>query len=349
MQDRLSISPLPRRAVLLGGAALAIPRPGWAEPAAGLVEAATREGSVSFYTSIDVAVAEKMAAAFKARYPGISLQVERSGAERILQRVMQEYGSDIHNADVIESSDITSFIDWKRRGWLAQFVPEDVERFWPKEERDPDGRFATVRAHLSVIGYNTRQVKAGDAPKSFADLLAPRWRMRMVKANPSYSGTVLTATFALSHALGWDYFEKLAAQRVMQVQSSTEPPKKVVQGERSVMVDGNEYNAFFLKEAGEPIEIVYAAEGSPLVPGQAGVLAQAPHPNAARLFATFLFSAECQQLMSDVGGLRSFHPQVKLKPGRTPLADIKLLRSDPAELAKEAEEIKTRYSKIFGV
>ncbi len=331
-----------RRLVVAGALA-------WPALARAEVEAAKKEGVVSFYTSIDVAVAEKIAAAFQTRYPEIKLQVERSGAERVLQRLMQEYASGVKNADVIESSDITSFVDWKARGWLAKFVPEAVGQFWPAEERDADGYFATVRAHLAVIGYNTRQVKAEDAPKSFADLLGPRWRMRMVKANPSYSGTILTSTFAVSRALGWGYFEKLATQRVLQVQSSTEPPKKVVQGERSVMVDGNEYNAFFLGDAGEPIRIVYAAEGSPLVPGQAGVLAAAPHPNAARLFADFLYTAECQQLMVDAGGLRSFHPKVTLKAGRTPLSDIKLLRADPAELARATEEIKTRYSQIFGI
>ena len=336
-----------RRRTLL--AATLIPAAARAQPVPGLVEAANREGAVAFYTSIDVAVAERLAASFTARYPAIKLQVERSGAERIMQRLMQEYGSNIRAADVVESSDVTSFIDWKARGWLAGYVPDDVARFWPAEERDADGRFAAVRAHLAVVGYNTRQVKAEDAPRSYADLLLPKWRGRMVKAHPSYSGTIVTATYEITRALGWDYLDKLARQRVLQVQSSTEPPKKVVQGERPVMVDGNEYNAFFLREAGEPIEIVYPNEGTPLVSGQAGVLAAAPHPNAARLFLGFLFSAECQQLMSDAGGLRSFHPSVTLKPGRTPLSQIKLLRPDPAELARSVEEIKTRYAAAFGV
>jgi iron(III) transport system substrate-binding protein len=333
-----------RRALLVGAAAIA-----GAAASADLVAAAKAEGKAVFYTSIDVLVAEKMAAAFKAAYPGIDLQVERSGAERIMQRLMQENDSRIHVADVVEGSDVTSFIDWKGRGWLDKFIPDEVARVWPADERDPDGCFASVRAHLSVIGYNSRQVKAEDAPKSFADLLAPKWRMRMVKANPSYSGTIVTSTYAITQKLGWAYLEKLAAQKVMQVQSSTEPPKKVAQGERSVMVDGNEYDCFFLRDQGNPVEIVYATEGSPLIAGQAAVMKAAPHPNAARLFANFLFSAECQQLMVDVGGLRSFHPDVKLKPGRTPLADIKTLRPDPVALSKAVENIKQRYSEIFGV
>ena len=340
---------IPRRTLLQTAAGI-VALPALAQaPSDALVAAARKEGAVTLYTSIDVAVVEKLTATFKSRYPEIQLRVERSGAERILQRVMQEYASGIHEADVAESSDITSFIDWKARGWLAPFVPADVEAYWPKEERDPDGYFATVRAHLSVLAYNTRQVKPADAPKSDADLLAPQWRMRMVKAHPSYSGTILTSTFALVQLLGWPYFEKLAQQRVLQVQSSTEPPKKVAQGERSIMTDGNEYNAFFLKDSGNPIEIVYAAEGTPIVPGQAGVMKDAPHPNAARLLADFLFSAECQQVMIDAGGLRSFHPKTVLKPGRTPLSDIKLLRVDPAALARDADAIKQRYAQVFGV
>jgi len=84
-------------------------------------------------------------------------------------------------------------------------------------------------------------------------------------------------------------------------------------GERAVMADGNEYNLFQLKEKGEPVEIVYPVEGTPLIIGPQGVLKDAPHPNAARLLQSFLFSAEAQQLMVDFGGLRSFHERVKDK------------------------------------
>ena len=67
----------------------------------------------------------------------------------------------------------------------------------------------------------------------------------------------MTATFQMSRDIGWEYFEKLAEQKVMQVQSAADPPKKLALGERAVMADGNEYKLFQLKEKGEPVEMVY--------------------------------------------------------------------------------------------
>src|SRR3954465_9017298 len=314
-----------------------------------LIEAAKKEGKVVFYTSIDLPVAERVAKAFEAKYPGIAARVERTGAERVFQRIGQEYASRIHAVDVVQSSDAAHFIVWKRDGILEPYVPEDVAKFYPEEHKDPDGMFATFRAWLCVMGYNTSQVKAEEAPKSFADLLDPKWAGKIVKAHPGYSGTIMTATYQMARDLGWDYFEKLAKQRVMQVQSSADPPKKLALGERAVMADGNEYNMFQLKEKGDAVEIIYPTEGAPLIIGPNALLKDAPNPNAGKLFQSFCFTPECQQLIIDVGGLRSAHPHTKEKPGRTPFADIKKLKDDPAGVEKSSDEIKARYTKIFRV
>jgi len=313
-----------------------------------LVAAARAEGEVTLYTSLDVEVLGKIGASFEARYPGVKFRAERSGSERIFQRINQEYSSAIHTPDVIETSDAVQFIVYKRQGWLAAVVPREVAETWPAEGRDADGRYAVFRANLSLIAYNTKLVKPEDAPKSHADLLDPKWIGRIVKAHPSYSGSNLTDAHALETALGWSYFEKLGQQRVMQVQSAADPPKKVAQGERPVMADGSEYNVLLLKAAGQPIEPVYATDGTTLAPGNAAVLEKAPHPNAARLLYHFMFTEEAQRWLVDVGDLRSFHPGLDAKPGRPSLSQIKLLRSDPAALDHDIEEIKRTYEKYFG-
>ncbi|MBV8392011.1 MAG: extracellular solute-binding protein, partial [Alphaproteobacteria bacterium] len=180
-----------------------------------LVEAAKKEGKVTWYTSVDLALAEKIGKAFETKYPGVSLRAERSGAERNFQRIGQEYASKIYNCDVVNSSDAAHFILWKRQKWLAPYVPEDVARDFPEQHRDPDGMFASWRITLCPIAYNTKLVKAEEAPKSYADLLDPKWSGKIVKAHPGYSGVIMTSTQQLSRDLGWSYFEKLARQKVM--------------------------------------------------------------------------------------------------------------------------------------
>jgi iron(III) transport system substrate-binding protein len=325
----------------------AAPEPSAITPA--FVAAAKKEGKVVWYAAMDLPVAERVARGFEAKYPGIAVRVERTGSERQFQRLAQEYAANIFAADVINASDAANFIVWKRNGWLAPYVPEDVARYFPPEHRDPDGYYATSRVYVVSLGYNTDLVKPEDAPKGFIDLLHPKWMNKLVKAHPSYSGTIMTSTFQIARELGWDYFEKLAKQKVLQVQSAVDPPNKLALGERQVMADGNDFNLIQLKEAGKPVEVIYPLEGAPLIVGPNAVLKGAPNPNAARLMQSYIFSREGQQLLCDFAAQHSAHPQVTEKPGRRPLAQIKVMKDDPAAVEAQAEEIKARYSRIFGV
>ena len=314
-----------------------------------LIEAARKEGKISYYAAIEINVAERLGKLFEARYPGITVRVERSGAERIFQRIAQEQGSNIHAVDVANSTDVSHYLEWKKNGWLAPYLPEEVVKHFPADQFDPDGLYATSCAWFETIGYNTNLVKAEDAPKSYADLLDPKWQGKLVKGHPSYSGAILTTTYILSRELGWPYLEKLAQQKVMQVQSAGDPPRKIALGERAVMADGNDYSLILFKDQGKPVEVVYPAEGSPLIIVPSGVFESAPNPNAARLFQSFFFSRDAQQMLVDEFAHRSFHAEVKPRAGQKPMSEIKVLKSDPVAVQAQSEEIKARYAKLFGV
>jgi len=346
-RDVLKASVAAAIGVLAGPVRAAAPAPSRVTPE--LIEAARKEGKVVWYAAMDLPVSENVARAFKAKYAGIEVRIERTGSERQFQRLAQEYASNIHAADTINASDAAHFIAWKRNGWLAPYLPEEVARLYSPEHRDPDGCYVTSRVYVSSLGYNTNLVKAQDAPRSFADLLDPKWMSKIVKAHPAYSGTIMTATFQIARELGWEYFEKLAKQKVLQVQSAVDPPKKLALGERHVMADGNDFNLIQLKEAGQPVEVVYPAEGSPLIVCPNAVLGGAPNPNAARLFQSYLLSREGQQVLIDFAAQHSPHPQVKEKPGRRPLSQIKVMKDDPAAVEAQSEEIKARYTRYFGV
>jgi iron(III) transport system substrate-binding protein len=314
-----------------------------------LIGAAQKEGKVSFYTAMDLQFAERLGKAFEAKFPGIAVRVERSGAERVFTRIAQEYSSNIHAVDVVNTADQSHCIIWKRNDWLAPYLPEEVVKYYDKRYYDPEGLNVTTRILISPLAYNTSLVKKEDAPKSFKDLLDPKWKGKLVKAHPAYSGTIMNATFEIARDLGWDYFVKLAAQNVMQVQSATDTPKRVSVGERAVMVDGAGYLVIRYKEAGQPIDIIYPEEGTPLAAGPSAVFKAAPNPNAARLFQNWMHSREGQQMIVDYARQYSPHSQTVEKPGVRKLADIKLMKEDPEGVLEQADAVKKRYAEIFKV
>jgi len=314
-----------------------------------LIAAAKKEGKCTFYTAMDLQFAEKLGKTFEERFPGIAMRVERSGAERVFTRIGQEYTSNVHAVDVANTADQAHVIIWKRSGWLAQYLPEEVVKNYDKGYYDPEGFEVVTRVLVSPFGINTNLVKMEDAPKSFADLLDPKWKGKMVKAHPAYSGTIMNATFQIARDLGWGYFEKLAKQNILQVQSATDTPKKIALGERAIMIDGAGYLVIRNKEAGQPVDVVYPSEGTPVATSPSVVFKAAPNPNAARLFYSWMHGREGQQLLIDYARQYSAHKQAVEKPGVRKLADIKLMKEDPAGVEKGADEVKRRYAQIFKV
>jgi iron(III) transport system substrate-binding protein len=348
-----------RRDVLKGSTAIAIgtvfagPVRAAAPPAEAitpaLIEAAKKEGKCTFYTAMDLQFAEKLGKDFEAKFPGVTVRVERSGAERVFTRIGQEYSSNVHAVDVVNTADQSHCIVWKKNGWIAPYLPEEVVKYYDKEFYDPEGFEVVTRVLVSPLGINTDLVKMADAPKSFADLLDPKWAGKMVKAHPAYSGTIMNATFQIARDLGWEYFEKLAKQRVMQVQSATDTPKKLALGERAIMVDGAGYLVIRDKEAGKPVDVIYPAEGTPVATSPSVVFKAAPNPNAARLFFSWMHGREGQQILIDYARQYSAHKQAVEKPGVKKLGEFKLMKEDPVGVERDAETIKQRYAQIFKV
>ena len=311
------------------------------------VEAAKKEGKVVWYTSLALPTAEKIGKLFEAAYPGIKVEVQRTGSQRILQRVMQEQQANLKLVDVIHTSDAGHFVLLKEKKLLMKYTPAGVDAF-PAGFKDKDGYYFTLRATVNVIAYNTKLVSAAEAPKTWKDLLDPKWKGKLVTAHPGYSGVISTHVLALVHLHGWEYFKQLAQNKLMLVQSAVDPAGVVASGERAVAVDGGDYYYYQMKKKGNPIEVVYPKEGVPLVVSPTAIASFAPHPNAAKLFTDFTFTRELQQVMADSEGLYTGHPEVKYPTDKPKLSDLKLLNVDAEELEKRNEEIKSRFVEFFG-
>ena len=146
-----------------------------------LIEAAKKEGKVVHYTSVDLPLAEKVAKAFEAKYPGIAVRVERTGAERVFTRIAQERSSNIHACDVVQSSDAAHFVVWKRDGCWRPTCPRTSRSTIRAEHKDPDGLFASYRVYLCCMAL---QHQPGEGRRG-AEELSPTCSIRNGSARSS--------------------------------------------------------------------------------------------------------------------------------------------------------------------
>ena len=314
---------------------------------AALVQAAKKEGTVMWYTSLALPSSTSIAHSFELKYPGMDVRVHRTGSQRVLQRVMQEAAAGVQTVDVIHTSDAGHFVLLKEKGMLLKYAPQGTAPF-PAGFKDKDGFYFGMRATLSVIADNPKLISDKDAPRTWKDLLNPKWKGKMVSAHPGYSGIIMTHVLALVNLYGWDYFRDLAKNSLHVVQSANDPAGVVASGERPVGVNGAEYFYYKTQKQGNPIKIIYPSEGIPLVVSPVAVAKDAPHPNAAKLFVDYIFSKESQQLLADKEGLYTGHPQVTYPADKPKLKDLKLLSVEADELEKRNAEIKKRFIEYFG-
>jgi iron(III) transport system substrate-binding protein len=311
------------------------------------LEAARKEGTVVWYSSLGLSVAQKVCDAFNKKALGVTCELNRDGSQRIFQKVMQEASAGLAIADVVHTSDISHFLDLQQKGMLTRYLPAGSDKFRP-EFRDRDGLYTVLRGSPYVMAYNTQKVTKADAPKRWRDLTDPKWKGKLAHAHPGYSGTVMTGILGLLPVLGgWDYYTALAKNNPLVVQSAEDPPMKVAGGEAWVGV-ASEYNFYRSARKGDPIEIVFPEEGVPFVTSANAILAKAPHPNAARVFTDFLFARDAQQLLAD-DGLYVPNEAVTYPKDKRPLKELKLIKVDPEEIQKRDDEVKKKFRQLFGV
>ena len=312
------------------------------------VAEARREGNVVWHTALALDSAQRLATRFEQTY-GIKVEVHRSGSERILQRVMQEFSAGIKNADVVNTSDTGHYVLLKRKGLLGRYTPAGAERF-SAAFKDPAGYAWGWRAFPLVVPYNTKLVAAADVPQTWKDLLDPKWKNRLVMSHPGYAGSVVTQIIALEKVHGPEFWAQLARNRPMLVQSIHDPSRTVMSGERAAGANGADYGLLYVerRKPGSTLAAAYPRDGVPLIFSPTAIMSFAPHPNAARLFTDFIFTREVQQILADSEGLYVAHPDVTYPPDRPKLSELKILVVDPEEIDKRTEEVKKRFVELFG-
>jgi iron(III) transport system substrate-binding protein len=265
------------------------------------LDAARREGKVTIYGSIESEIMQAAQQAFERKY-GVKTEYWRASSTKVMDRVLTEAWAGKPLYDVVLTN-ATPMKILKADGIFARYEPPARIRF-PAKVQDPEGVLSPpYRVVVVGVLYNTRLVKAEEAPRTLKDLLLPRWKGKIVMPDPTRHSTTMTWLANLEKLLGKDwkpFMEGLAAQKPIMVESFIPAAKKVIGGEALLGISYLKYVYVMGTKDGAPLD--YARLNPAL--GDAhhiAVGAKANNPNAARLFANYFISDEGLRVLASEG------------------------------------------------
>jgi ABC-type Fe3+ transport system substrate-binding protein len=221
-----------------------------------LVAGAKKEGKVTFYTGLIVdQVVRPLKEAFEKEYPFVELDFFRGNSENIARRVLAEYQAKRYDVDLISGSAATSMV--QRAGFMQRFYSPHLAEY-PAELKDAKGFWGSSNVYFMTLGYNTRLVKPNELPKTYEDLLNPRWKGQMMWSTsrgsgaPQFIGNIL---LTMGQEPGKVYLQKLKGQNIAKsTASARQILDLVIAGEYPLAVQIFNHHAYISKTAGAPVE-----------------------------------------------------------------------------------------------
>jgi iron(III) transport system substrate-binding protein len=268
-----------------------------AEPSG--IEKAKAEGELVLYTAWGLDTVQALQKAFAKKFPFIKVDVLRSGSERLLNVTMTEHKQKLFRADVFSGSHL-AMINHTKAGHLQKYVSAE-QRAFPKEYKDSDGYWTAFYMDTRVLAYNTKMAARDELPKSYDELLLPKWKGKMGMDNADY---ILYGTLQemMGRERGSAFLKKLAQQDLIIRNGHPLLTQLLIGGEFPVYMDAFGSTIERFKAQGAPIDWV-AVEPVIVSLNPLGMAVNAPHPAAARLLIDFLLSKEGQDVGRSVAKL----------------------------------------------
>lgn len=260
------------------------------------VDAAKQEGKVIVYGAQVPQAMKPLHAAFEKKY-GISVDYWRGSSTQVSERALTEWRAGKPGFDVVEGNRGVQLI-MRDEGLFQKFIPPSSAKF-PAKFKEKDGMITPWRVLPISILYNTDMVKTSDLPKTFDDLLAPKWTNKITMPDPTRHTTTAQFLWNLNKFKGdkWlDFVKALAKQKPLLVESLAPVTTTIIKGEAPVGITYIKY----VKQYKGPVSYVlmdkYLTD-----PNYMSLSAKAVHANAAKLYLDFICSAEGQKLVAEEG------------------------------------------------
>ena len=309
-----------------------------------ILERAKREGEVVWYTTAGLQDSKPMADVFEKEQPAIKVSVVRAGSGVLVNKILNEARAQSGLFDVFNTND-ESVMLLKRRGLIAAYKsPEDA--YYDDDLRDKEGYWHAPYVIPWFLGYNTKLVKKNETPKTYEDLLQPRWKGRKIALGRDNGALILSGLItSWGKEKAIRYFQQLAKQEpAMQAGAPSSRIGLLAAGEFPLtLASGNTLQTFVSKGAPLdwiPLEPVFVQVNAIMI------ASQARHPNAARLFVDFVLSKKSQEM------IRSFHrvparTGVDAEPPRLFKGFKRMVQT--IEAAENAEHTNKLYNEIFSL
>ncbi|GAF14606.1 ABC transporter, periplasmic substrate-binding protein [Bacillus sp. JCM 19046] len=302
-------------------------------------------GSLSFYTSQPDADAEALVAGFNERYPDVDVSVFRSGTEEVVSRLLAEQEAGTVQADVLLLADAVTFESLKQNELLQAYESPELNAI-PEEFIDPEFMYVGTKLMATVLAYNTTMVN--EAPTSWKAITEEQAKGEVTMPSPLYSGAAAynAGVFSKTDEFGWDFYENLYTNNATIVQGNGAVVQAVAGGESAygMVVDFVVANA---KEQGSPIDLVYPAEGVPVITEPIAITQEADNEAAAQAFVDYVLSEEGQQLSVDVG-YTPIREGVDIPEGLQGAEELNVLSAEISDLLDTRESDKESFRSIFG-
>ncbi|MGE0416540.1 MAG: ABC transporter substrate-binding protein [Acetobacteraceae bacterium] len=345
-------SPITRRQAVaglstLGVTAVALPE-GAAAATQAIEEAARKEGTLTWYTGqVDAEKAERLGKAFTAQHPGVKVAVIRTTGQVAYQRLLLDIKNKSPQCDMFSTTDISHMPALRERNELMAYTPAGADGLMPEflSSSDP-GYWYVTNASRYFIMYNSDKVKGADVPKRWTDLLDPKWKGRVATGHPAFSGCTGVWALSLKKVYGWEFFEKLAQNRPRIGRSAIDPVTLMTAGE-ALIGPSSATTAYQAIDRQNPVAVVHPADGLVLCVTPSGIPAQAPHPNAAKLFMDWLMSDEYSRMMAE-HGTEPLRASVAPRPGVPALSTQKVISLTTEEIRKGIPEVIEQWRDTFG-
>ncbi len=312
---------------------------------AALYAEAKKEGKVVWWTAhYQLSAAEAVRDAFVAKYPGIEVEFIRQTAQVVYQRLTQNLKAGVREVDVFASTDAAHYVILKGQGVLAAYTPIGVDVL-PQAFRgiDPQNTYHLGALGFVLINYNT---KVTTPPLKWTDLLDRKWRGQITLGHPGFSGYVGNWVVALWDKYGWEYFTELAKNNPKIGRSVNDTVTDIISGERLVGAGPDNFS-LESKAKGNLINIQYPTDEAILIASPVGILKDAPHPNAARLFESFYYTKEYSTALA-----KTFNYPLRADvtlPGAVPVDQVKWYQNTVGRLEKGIPDAIKKWRETFGV